>query len=105
MKTDVTKEKKEKAKPLIVLDASNIAMRHGEQKGIYSTKGIQIAIEFFTKNGHKVISFLPDYLFKEKDPNKHGKKRVLPDNLSYLYGLVSKGLVVKSPPQDYDDSY
>ena len=96
-------EKKEK--PLIVLDASNIAMRHGDQKGIYSTKGIQIAIEFFTKNGHKVISFLPDYLFKEKDPNKHGKKRVLPDNLPYLYGLVSKQLVVKSPPQDYDDSY
>ena len=105
IKTDNSKEKKEKEKPLIVLDASNIAMRHGEQKGIYSTKGIQIAIEFFTKNGHKVISFLPDYLFKEKDPNKHGKKRVLPDNLSYLYGLVSKGLVVKSPPQDYDDSY
>ena len=96
-------EKKEK--PLIVLDASNIAMRHGEQKTIYSTKGIEIAIEYFTKNGHKVISFLPDYLFKEKDPNKHGKKRVLPDNLPYLYGLVSKGLVVKSPPQDYDDSY
>ena len=99
----ISMEKKEK--PLIVLDASNIAMRHGEQKGIYSTKGIQIAIEYFTKNGHKVISFLPDYLFKEKDPNKHGKKRVLPDNLSYLYGLVNKGLVVKSPPQDYDDSY
>ena len=96
-------EKKEK--PLIVLDASNIAMRHGEQKTIYSTKGIEIAIEYFTKNGHKVISFLPDYLFKEKDPNKPGKKRVLPDNLPYLYGLVSKGLVVKSPPQDYDDSY
>ena len=99
----ISMEKKEK--PLIVLDASNIAMRHGEQKGIYSTKGIQIAIEYFTKNGHKVISFLPDYLFKEKDPNKHGKKIVLPDNLSYLYGLVNKGLVVKSPPQDYDDSY
>ena len=99
----INMEKKEK--PLIVLDASNIAMRHGEQKGIYSTKGIEIAIEYFTKNHHKVISFLPDYLFKEKDPNKHGKKRVLPDNLPYLYGLVSKGLVVKSPPQDYDDSY
>ena len=100
----ITVPKKEK--PLIVLDASNIAMRHGEQKGIYSTKGIKIAIDFFTKNEHKVISFLPDYLFKEKDPLKHiGKKRVLPDDLPYLYGLVSKGLVVKSPPQDYDDSY
>ena len=96
-------EKKEK--PLIVLDASNIAMRHGEQKGIYSTKGIKLAIDYFTKNDHKVISFLPDYLFKEKDPLKHAKKRVSPDNLPYLYGLVGKGLVVKSPPQDYDDSY
>ena len=96
-------EKKEK--PLIVLDASNIAMRHGEQKNIYSTKGIKIAINFFTKNGHKVISFLPDYLFKEKDPFVKHKKRVLPDDLPYLYGLVGKGLVVKSPPQDYDDSY
>ena len=94
-----------KQKPLIVLDASNIAMRHGEQKGIYSTKGIKIAIDFFTKNGHQVISFLPDYLFKEKDPSAKHKKRVLPDYLPYLYGLVSKGLVVKSPPQDYDDSY
>ena len=95
-----------KKKPLIVLDASNIAMRHGEQKNIYSTKGIKIAIDFFTKNGHQVISFLPDYLFKEKDPfSKHSKKRVMPDDLAYLYGLVNKGLVVKSPPQDYDDSY
>ena len=95
-----------KKKPLIVLDASNIAMRHGEQKNIYSTKGIKIAIDFFTKNGHQVISFLPDYLFKEKDPfSKHAKKRVMPDDLAYLYGLVNKGLVVKSPPQDYDDSY
>ena len=49
---------------------------------------------------------MPDYLFKEKDPfAKHSKKRVMPDDLPYLYGLVSKGLVVKSPPQDYDDSY
>ena len=41
----LTIEKKEK--PLIVLDASNIAMRHGERTNTYSTKGIEIAIDFF----------------------------------------------------------
>lgn len=93
-----------KEKPLIVLDASNIAMRHGGEK--FSTKGIQLVIDYFTRNSHKVISFLPDYLFKEKDGSSYlAKKRTLPDDPQYLLDLVSKGLVVQSPPQDYDDSY
>ena len=37
-------------KPLIVLDAPNIAMRHGNHT-LFSTKGIQIAIEFYRKRG------------------------------------------------------
>jgi hypothetical protein len=36
-------------------------MRHG--KGAkFSTIGVQIAIDFWLKNGHKVVGFLPDYL-------------------------------------------
>jgi hypothetical protein len=45
-----------------VLDAQNIAMRHGKDK-FFSTKGIEIAVNFWKNNGHKVVSFLPDYLF------------------------------------------
>ena len=94
----------EKKKPLIILDASNIAMRHGDQK--FSTKGIQIAMDFFNKNGHDVISFLPEYFFRQKDPNSIiNKKRVIPDNVEYLNELYKKHLVIQSPPQDYDDSY
>ena len=94
----------EKKKPLIILDASNVAMRHGDQK--FSTKGIQIAMDFFSKNGHDVISFLPEYFFRQKDPNSIiNKKRVIPDNVEYLNELYKKHLVIQSPPQDYDDSY
>ena len=93
-----------KEKPLIILDASNVAMRHGGQT--YSTKGIQIVMDYFTKNGHQVISFLPEYLFRQKDPNNPlNKKRVQPDNIEYLNDLYKKHLVIQSPPQDYDDSY
>ena len=49
-------------KPLIVLDVQNVAMRHGKDT-FFSTKGIQIAIQWWEKNGHKVIGFLPEYLF------------------------------------------
>ena len=93
-----------KERPLIILDASNIAMKHGGQT--YSTKGIQIVMDYFTKNGHEVISFLPEYLFRQKDPNNPlNKKRVAPDNIEYLKDLLKKNLVIQSPPQDYDDSY
>lgn len=91
-----------KFKPLILLDASNIAMRHGDKT--FSTKGIQIVMDYFTINGHKVLSFLPEYLFKE-NVNSGKKKRVVPDDINYLNKLYSEGLVVQTPPQDYDDSY
>lgn len=49
-------------KPLIVLDAQNVAMKHGRDK-FFSTKGIHLAINYWIKNGHKVVCFLPEYLF------------------------------------------
>jgi len=94
-----------KIKTLILLDASNIAMRHGDRT--FSTKGIQIVMDYFRRNGHQVLSFLPEYLFSSKDGNQNvtKKKRVVPDDTDYLKKLYTEGLVVQTPPQDYDDSY
>jgi hypothetical protein len=94
-----------KVKTLILLDACNIAMRHGDRT--FSTKGIQIVMDYFTKNGHQVLSFLPEYLFRSKEGNQNfaNKKRVVPDDITYLKKLSTEGLVVQTPPQDYDDSY
>ena len=64
-----------KNKALILLDASNIAMRHGGNK-LFSTKGIQIAMNYFILNGHNVLSFLPEYLFKSKEEQNNYKKKV-----------------------------
>lgn len=29
----------------------------------------------------------------------------MPDNVSLLNNLATKGYIIKTPPQDYDDSY
>lgn len=44
--------------PLIVIDAPNVAMRHGINAK-FSCKGIKLAIDFFHSAGHRVVSFLP----------------------------------------------
>ena len=41
---------------MIVLDISNIAVNYGQQH--YVCRGIQLAIEYFTSLGHKVIGFM-----------------------------------------------
>jgi hypothetical protein len=63
-----------KAKPLIVLDSQNIAMRHGNKKfscrgnstpysiAILYEIGIEATLHYWKDNGHEVIMFLPDYL-------------------------------------------
>jgi len=89
-------------------------MRHGKDK-IFSTRGIQIAVQYWMKNGHRVICFLPEYLFnydevgKNKRLNDMGMKATkaskLPDSVSTLNRLLEKGVMVKTPAQDYDDSY
>lgn len=99
---------------MIVLDAQNVAMRHGQNE-IFQVRGIQLAIQYWIKNGHKVICFLPEYLFNYDEVNKNKKmqkmnlKQVkaskLPDNVTSLHQLATKGYMVKTPAQDYDDSY
>jgi hypothetical protein len=49
-------------KPVIVIDGQNIAMRHGKGN-FFSTRGLVITINYWRKNGHSVICFLPEYLF------------------------------------------
>lgn len=101
-------------KPLVIVDAQNAAMRHGKNR-IFSVKGIQIAIEYFKANGHEVICFMPEYLFNYEEVNqkkrmnamniKETKASQIPDNMALLHKLANLGYVIKTPPQDYDDSY
>ena len=57
-----------------MIDASNVAMRHGKNT-LFSVKGLQIVVEYWQKNGHQVVCFLPDYLFSYDQVNM--KKRLM----------------------------
>ncbi|CAN0204881.1 unnamed protein product [Ectocarpus fasciculatus] len=74
-----------------------------------------MAVEYFRTAGHRVLGFLPDYYLDLKRTNglerakKLGVADVrasrLPDDVPLLQRLVDDGLIVSTPPQDYDDSY
>ncbi|KAF0682686.1 Aste57867_25204 [Aphanomyces stellatus] len=100
-------------KCLVVVDAANVAMRHG-LNAKFSCRGIRLVFDYYLARGHKVIAFLPDYLLKYESVG--GQKRMaslgfdvsptkLPDDVTLLQAMVLEGLVIATPPQDYDDSY
>mmetsp|Transcript_20154 Transcript_20154/g.33962 ORF Transcript_20154/g.33962 Transcript_20154/m.33962 type:complete len:1454 (+) Transcript_20154:116-4477(+) len=100
--------------PLIVVDAPNVAMRHG-LNAKFSCRGIQLALNFFRSAGHDVIAFLPDYYLNfERVGELRRLARLnigdvraaqLPDDIEVLQQLVQQGFVIGTPSQDYDDSY
>lgn len=99
---------------MIVIDAQNIAMKHGKDK-VFSVKGIQIAVNYWNKNGHRVVGFLPEYLFdyeevanqkKMKDMGlKDVKPQKIPDDVILMNKLKQNDFLISTPSQDYDDSY
>jgi hypothetical protein len=60
--------------PLIVIDASNVAMKHGMNKK-FSCKGIELAIQFYKVRGHRVVCFMPEYYLSYE--NVAAKKAML----------------------------
>eukprot|EP01048_Picozoa_sp_COSAG05_P021062 COSAG05_NODE_3763_length_1852_cov_1.440388_2_plen_199_part_00 len=101
----------------VVLDAPNIAMRHGSRGNSkkFSAKGIEIATQYYQKMGHTVVGLIPDYMLsfentgKQKMAQKLGvgeaKPSKLVDDVQLLQKLCDEGTLVGCPPQDYDDSY
>ena len=63
-------------KPLIVLDAQNVAMCHRVDVS-FSWKGIRIAVNFWQRNGHSVIWFLLEYLLNHAAVGKNKKLQEL----------------------------
>lgn len=100
-------------KCLIVIDAPNVAMRHGFHKK-FSSKGIRLAFDYFLARGHRVVGFLPDYLV-QRDEVEERRQMVkdgidvpaakIPNDVGLLLKMVDEGLLIPTPAQDYDDSY
>jgi hypothetical protein len=104
---------------VVVLDAANIAMRHGLQRR-FSCRGIQLCAEHFIAQGDRVVAFLPDYCL-DVDADGSFRRRVAPsgggrgggrrrltitpDDRVLLEILVDSGVVVLTPAMDSDDLY
>ncbi|KAG1695726.1 hypothetical protein DVH05_019466 [Phytophthora capsici] len=96
---------------LIVIDAPNVAMRHGKGK-VFSCVGIELAVRYFQELGHRVVAFIPDYMLQSDEERAEREEQgevltaaKIPDDVALLERLVHKGVLVPTPPQDYDDSY
>ncbi|EFN74834.1 Zinc finger CCCH domain-containing protein 12C [Camponotus floridanus] len=80
----------------IVVDGCNVGMAHANHQ-MFSVKGIQLVIDYFTIRGHVVKVFLPNYLRK----------------YTLLEELYKKGIVVFTPSRNikgrkitpYDDRF
>lgn len=88
----------------IVIDGSNVAMEHGRQQGIFSSKGIKMVVDYFLNRGHKnIVTFVPQFR------NKCGKAK----NREILDQLYKKGYLVFTPSREtisgritsYDDTF
>ncbi|XP_011493802.1 PREDICTED: NEDD4-binding protein 1 [Ceratosolen solmsi marchali] len=109
----VTKVKKFKKGKLreIVIDGSNIAMAYTNNK-IFSETGIKVLIDYFTKKGHTIKVFVPQYRRSRKFPllekwykegivvftpsRKLGNKSYTPYDDRYIleYATACNGIVV-----------
>eukprot|EP01053_Blabericola_migrator_P005390 Blabericola_migrator_1__5389@NODE_275_length_10491_cov_112_748561_g228_i0_p2_GENE_NODE_275_length_10491_cov_112_748561_g228_i0NODE_275_length_10491_cov_112_748561_g228_i0_p2_ORF_typecomplete_len1055_score161_01RNase_Zc3h12a/PF11977_8/1_1e04RNase_Zc3h12a/PF11977_8/3_8e30PRORP/PF16953_5/1_8e11EST1_DNA_bind/PF10373_9/6_3e03EST1_DNA_bind/PF10373_9/6_8EST1_DNA_bind/PF10373_9/5_6_NODE_275_length_10491_cov_112_748561_g228_i065199683 len=102
---------------VVVIDGSNVAMSFGTAKSndrIFSSEGIQIAIDYFLRRNFHVVAILPDLIMEQQEEcdisrvrklNLNYNVAKLPDNLRVLQSLKSQGLLQSVPTKDYDDSY
>ncbi|RLN51918.1 hypothetical protein BBJ28_00002206 [Nothophytophthora sp. Chile5] len=96
---------------LIVIDAPNVAMRHGKGK-TFSCAGVELAVQYFQALGHRVVAFMPDYMFQSDEERARRQEQgavltaaKIPDDVALLERLMHDGVLIPTPPQDYDDSY
>lgn len=95
------------AERVVVLDAANIAMRHGLQRR-FSCRGIQLCAEYFIAQGDRVVAFLPDYCLDLEASRKARRRErwsLTQEDRSILEVMVDSGVVVLTPAMDSDDLY
>src|SRR5699024_2786244 len=117
---------------LIVVDGSNVAIRHGDSlcgergsnssssssnnsnKKTFSTQGILAVLNYYQERGYKVRVFVPEYLLsytsvsaarRQERAQLPVSQARLPDSVETLKQLQREGVLISTPPQDYDDCY
>ncbi|EGR27697.1 hypothetical protein IMG5_190530 [Ichthyophthirius multifiliis] len=70
-------------KLLIIIDGMNVAIRFGQSQ--FSSKGIQIAVDFWIKHNADVHVFLPDFCFSQDQIEKKRNKDKVNNIFHFLY--------------------
>ena len=99
-------------KPLIVIDGPNVAIKHG-QRVRFSSRGIQLVIQYWQEQGHRALAFVPEKHLDERGVGLNKRAASLglsdpkhvADDVPLLRALEAKGELVVTPAQDHDDSY
>ena len=100
------------ARPLVVVDGPNAAIKHG-QRAKFSSRGIQLVLEYWQQRGHRALAFVPEHHlnFERVGSSKRAAAlgladaKHVADDVPLLRALEKKGEVVVTPSQDYDDAY
>eukprot|EP00118_Oscarella_pearsei_P004663 m.20289 g.20289 ORF g.20289 m.20289 type:complete len:761 (+) comp27994_c0_seq3:2353-4635(+) len=91
----------------VVVDGSNVAMRHGNNK-VFSCRGIGLCVDYFIRRGHrKVTVFVPSW--RKEKPSMENRI----ENQDVLYALERDGYLVFTPSRKvqgkrvvcYDDRF
>eukprot|EP00923_Selenidium_pygospionis_P028579 GHVN01051262.1.p1 GENE.GHVN01051262.1~~GHVN01051262.1.p1 ORF type:complete len:1758 (+),score=269.55 GHVN01051262.1:218-5491(+) len=119
---------------VIVLDGSNIAMRHGElqsfktdpltsgspttgctqQQKVFSTQGLKLAVDYYLRLNCRVVTVVPEHIVDYAAVGKNRRAQIMgfavskaktPDNVQLLRSLGEQNMLAVTPSQDYDDSY
>jgi hypothetical protein len=61
----VSNDKIKNSQLLIVIDAFDVAIRHGKGRG-FSCQGLQLCMAYFMSRGHRVLAFIPDYCLDQR---------------------------------------
>ncbi|KAL3940806.1 MAG: hypothetical protein SGBAC_004722 [Bacillariaceae sp.] len=110
--------------PLVVLDGANVAHYYADALAAMNTtisekkyrkgkpepdaRGIQVATDYFTLVGVRVLVVLPQYWMRKKPrPGDSTSQNAMMETNQFdiLKDLDDKGLIVASPPTDDDDAY
>ena len=95
------------SKPIVVLDAANLACRAGEANRVATAAAVEAAYNYWTHRGHTV-----KVVVSERHARRGNRRPVtsktstgIQINLDEVYEIFDASSILAIPPQNHDDSY
>lgn len=96
-------------KPIVILDAANLACRVGQVSKVADIDAVAAAYEYWSRKDHVVKIFVSEKHAQRTRTNRSQSRprsrTGIEINLDAVYDLFDDKTVVAIPPQNHDDSY